>query len=70
MSRVRSFLAALAALLLAAGAAHAALQETPFFAKDVAAGKLPPVVKRTPERAGAGRAWSNSASSAAILRRC
>ncbi|HXC28355.1 MAG TPA: ABC transporter substrate-binding protein [Stellaceae bacterium] len=47
--RVLLFIAALVALALAAGDAHAALQETPFFAKDVAAGKLPPVVQRIPK---------------------
>ena len=36
-------------LLLAAGPARAALQETPFFAKEVAAGKLPPVLQRIPQ---------------------
>ncbi|HWD60448.1 MAG TPA: ABC transporter substrate-binding protein [Stellaceae bacterium] len=35
-------------LLFAAGGAEAALQETPFFAKEVASGKLPPVAKRIP----------------------
>jgi peptide/nickel transport system substrate-binding protein len=40
------FLGAL--LLVAAGAAEAALQETPFFADAVASGKLPPVLKRIP----------------------
>jgi len=38
-----------ALLLLAANAAEAALQETPFFAKDVASGKLPPVLQRIPK---------------------
>src|ERR1700733_15255756 len=40
------FLGAL--LLVTAGAAEAALQETPFFADAVASGKLPPVLKRIP----------------------
>jgi peptide/nickel transport system substrate-binding protein len=38
----------LCALLLTAGGAEAALQETPFFADAVAHGKLPPVVQRIP----------------------
>jgi peptide/nickel transport system substrate-binding protein len=36
------------ALLLTASGAEAALQETPFFAEAVAAGKLPPVAQRIP----------------------
>jgi peptide/nickel transport system substrate-binding protein len=35
-------------LVLAAGGAEAALQETPFFADAVASGKLPPVLQRIP----------------------
>ena len=47
----RGVVAAIVALLLlfVAGQAEAALQETPFFAKAVAAGKLPPVVQRIPK---------------------
>ena len=37
-----------ALLVLAAGGAKAALQETPFFADAVASGKLPPVLQRIP----------------------
>ncbi|HVH77943.1 MAG TPA: ABC transporter substrate-binding protein [Stellaceae bacterium] len=47
MRRVFAF-AAFVLLLLVAGRADAVLQETPFFAKDVKSGKLPPVVQRIP----------------------
>jgi peptide/nickel transport system substrate-binding protein len=47
---VRKILAfAIIALLLAAGGAEAALLETPYFAADVAGGKLPPVAQRIPQ---------------------
>jgi peptide/nickel transport system substrate-binding protein len=40
---------AVAVLLLAAGPAHAVLQESPLFAGEVAEGKLPPVAQRIPK---------------------
>ncbi|HTQ34964.1 MAG TPA: ABC transporter substrate-binding protein [Stellaceae bacterium] len=45
----RALLLALAGLLVfAAGGAQATLRETPFFAKEVKSGKLPPVAQRVP----------------------
>ena len=47
----RTLLLALALLLgFAAGGAEAALRETPFFAKEVKSGKLPPVAERIPSQ--------------------
>src|SRR5438105_13482158 len=45
---MKAIAAALLLLLSAAGAAHAALQETPFFQAAVASGKLPKVDERVP----------------------
>jgi peptide/nickel transport system substrate-binding protein len=49
--RIQHIAAIVAALLLlfTVGQARAALQETPYFAKEVAAGKLPPVTQRIPK---------------------
>jgi peptide/nickel transport system substrate-binding protein len=44
----RALILALCGLVLAAGGARAALQETPYFAEMVASGKLPPAVQRIP----------------------
>jgi peptide/nickel transport system substrate-binding protein len=45
----RALILAFCGLLLLAGGARAALQETPFFADAVAGGKLPPVLQRIPK---------------------